>query len=168
MDYPAALRPLSEELMVLPLGTTVPILRSRLTLASRRAPHGRFPVRSSPVSRHGDAEARILRLCSADGWSGAIVDGFGRRFLSADGRNVVVPGNVHDLLAGMCSRAVSRLGCFNMVFWKGETVLCAFATPGMRSRLRIPQLRWIALALDCGHPAAALLIIEWRRGLPRA
>jgi hypothetical protein len=169
MDYPASLLPLTEELIVLPLGMTVRVRRSMFTLipCTGRSVRRPGPLRTYVLDERGQpgpVEEVILRKCESDGWSGAVIEEFGYRLRSSNGEPARLPKAHAGLVAGMFSGAVSRLGCFNLLLWRGGRILGAYATSNMRSRLRTAQLRWISLSLDAGLPEDALLVIEWRPG----
>jgi hypothetical protein len=166
MDYPATLLPLNEQPLVLPRGNTVRILHSTLTLIPSRGEAARAPAGRTVLDPRGHpapAEQVILRMCESDGWRGASMEDFGRKFRTSAGAPASLPVEHQALLARIFSRTVSRLGFFNLILWKGDHLLFAAATSGLHERLRAPQLRWVDAAIAEGFPPHALVMIRWRR-----
>ena len=174
MRIPARLAPTTAERVLLPSGR-----EEALPKATPRFPRwtGEFPwstyggkpildLRGEPLY----AEFVILRLLEAEGWSGVWVNHVNRgpfptRWTPSPVK-VFPPRNLLDLLDRIYARSGKRSGAFDILAWKGDSVLFAEAKHVGKDALRPSQKAWIEAALDEGVPLESLLVVEWGFGGP--
>jgi len=112
------------------------------------------------------AELAILWTLTDAGWDGAWVDTFGGRYRSGfwdNAPDVVLPAHVLELLSRIGTRAGGHGGAFDVVAWRGASVVFVEAKRCGRDRLRASQRRRMAAAEAEG---AVLLLVEWEARSP--
>jgi hypothetical protein len=133
---------------------------------------GEFPYSTyggKPIlDLHGEplyAEFVILALLEVEGWEGVWVNHVHRgafpRRLTPDPVRILPPSELLDLMERIYDRNGTRSGAFDVLAWKGDSVLFAEAKHGGKDALRPSQKAWVEAALDEGVPLESLLVVEW-------
>lgn len=110
------------------------------------------------------AELVILRILQMDGWDGAWVDSYSRRFCVGIGQYQSLPADREMLLSNIYQTAGRRGGCFDVFAWRRDSILFAESKWKGHDRIRKSQVRWLSAALDTGLPLESFLVVEWSVG----
>ena len=109
------------------------------------------------------AELAILWELESDGWTGAWVDSYRRRFLRGywDPEAVTIPDEHHWLLKRIHGKTGFPSGCWDVFCWRGDDVLFVESKRKGRDRIRQTQRNWLEAALNAGVPLESFLLVEW-------
>lgn len=77
---------------------------------------------------------------------------------------VELPADKERLLRDIFDRAGSRVGCFDVLCWKGDSVISAESKRASKDKFRPTQVWWIEAAISTGLPSGSLLVVEWSLG----
>jgi len=108
------------------------------------------------------AELVILRLVENDGWDGLWVDNYRNRFrYSMKEESGTLPPWVNARYEEIVAANGSKSGCWDLLAWRGDSVLFVECKRKGKDRIQSSQERWLGAALEVGVTADSFLICEW-------
>lgn len=167
MSYPEILTPNNKEIILLPSGRQIEIPKttpffSLWTGEPIKDRYGNKPLlnfNGQPVF----AELAILGVLQNDGWQGAWVDTYRRKYRTSCNplNEIALPSRQLELLNRLYQRAGLRSGCWDVFCWKDDAYLFAESKWHKRDSIRDNQKQWLQSALAYGLPITSFLIVEW-------
>ncbi len=106
-------------------------------------------------------ELVILKHFEEEGWDGVWVDTYRKRYLVSYDIEVHLRTDHLRLLDSIYSAAGSRSGCFDVLAWKGDSILFAESKWAKKDKIQNTQIHWLFSALSIGMSKNAFLIVEW-------
>jgi hypothetical protein len=150
----------------LPSGKTIAVRKHSVLFDAWSSP----PIRDTyggktVVNLHGEelfAELAILYLVENDGFEGVWVDTYRNRFLhSMAQEGCTLPAWVEARYEEIAAANGSKSGCWDVLAWRGDSVLFVECKRKGKDRIQPTQERWLAAAFQVGVGAESFLICEW-------
>jgi hypothetical protein len=121
------------------------------------------------------AELLILRLFQETGWSGRWISTYGAshtgpHFLTSWHEGGIAAQNDEPIkdphIRGLLSEIVDGnggvySGCWDVIAWKGESLMFAESKRAGRDRMRATQRNWLASAIASRVSPSHFLVVEW-------
>ena len=108
------------------------------------------------------AELAILRLIQDNGWQGAWIDTYRKRFRqSLPPHFCDLPPHAQDFLDKANQGRKWRSGCSDVLAWSDGRYLFVEAKRRGQDAIRDTQREWLESALNSGLPLESFLIFEW-------
>jgi len=107
------------------------------------------------------AEFAALSLFRREGWNGMWVDGYRRKKWSDLSEEARYPDSIDVLLDSLRSITGRRGGVFDLILWRGETILFIELKRLKRDQIRANQVDWVRAALSSGIDLRCFAILEW-------
>ena len=156
------------EIFVLPSGVSVPVQKYFLEfkewegLPIPNTYNGKAIIdwNSEPVF----AELAVLRLFQSHGWDGVWVDSYRRKYrvgLPDVAEPVDLPTNQTNLINALREKTGRFGGCWDVVVWKGDTMLFLELKRQKKDSVQSTQVEWLSSALDSGLSADNFALVEW-------
>ena len=156
------------EIFVLPSGVSVPIQKYFLEFKEWKGIpipntyNGKAIIdwNSEPVF----AELAVLRLFQSHGWDGVWVDSYRRKYrvgLPDVAEPIDLPTNQTNLINALREKTGRFGGCWDVVVWKGDTMLFLELKRQKKDSVQSTQVEWLSSALDSGLSADNFALVEW-------
>jgi hypothetical protein len=107
------------------------------------------------------AELAALSLFQREGWNGMWVDGYRRKKWSGLSEEAKYPDSIDVLLDSLSSITERGDGVFDLILWRGETILFIKLKRSKRDQIRANQVDWVRAALSSGVDLRCFAILEW-------
>jgi len=110
------------------------------------------------------AELAVLRTLQKEGWQGAWVDSYRKKFrvgLPGVVEPINLPEKPKKLFDDISSRAGGFKGCWDVFAWKDDDYLFLELKRESRDHIRDSQIKWLEAALGSGVPSDSFAILEW-------
>lgn len=110
------------------------------------------------------AELATLRLFQSQGWNGAWVDSYRRKYrvgLPDVAEPVDLPLKQSRLIQKLREKTGRFGGCWDVVVWKGSTTLFVELKRQKKDAIQNTQVEWLAAALELGLVADNFALVEW-------
>ena len=112
------------------------------------------------------AEFAALSLFRREGWNGMWVDGYRRKKWSGLSEEARYPDSIDVLLDSLRSITGRRGGVFDLILWRGKTILFIELKRSKRDQIRANQVDWVRAALSSGVDLRCFAILEWQLSAP--
>ena len=110
------------------------------------------------------AELAILRLFQSHGWNGVWVDSYRRKYRIGL-PDVVEPIELLEkqerLIDSIRSKTGRSGGCWDILAWKGDTVLFIELKRSKKDRVQTSQTQWLEASLDSSLNVEDFALVEW-------
>jgi len=110
------------------------------------------------------AELAILRLFQSYGWQGVWVDSYRRKYRIGL-PDVIEPVNLsskqEQLINTIRIGTGKQGGCWDVLLWRGESILFIELKRLKKDRIRVSQINWLEKSLDSGLNENNFMILEW-------
>ena len=110
------------------------------------------------------AELAVLRLFQKNGWQGAGVDSYRRKFrtgLPGIAEPIDLPQKQTELIQTLREKTGRFGGCWDVVVWNGNSALFLELKRQKKDNIQDTQVEWLATALDSGLTAGNFALVEW-------
>jgi len=155
------------EWMILPNGLKVQLVRLDLPAWAGSPVEGHGLGAKALIDMGGRpmfAELAVLEQKRAQGWDGAWIDSYRRKYrVSMPPQTTIeLPSEQAKLLADIRDRTGRWGGCWDVFAWRGsEFMFLELKRAHSSDRIRKTQVEFLEAALNLGVPIAAFSLVEW-------
>jgi len=110
------------------------------------------------------AELAVLRTLQKDGWQGAWVDSYRKKFrigLPGIVEPIELPEKPKKLFDDISTKVGGFRGCWDVFAWKEDDYLFLELKREAKDYIRESQIKWLESALESGVPSDSFAILEW-------
>ena len=110
------------------------------------------------------AELAVLRLFQSHGWSGVWVDSYRRKYrvgLPDVVDPVELPETQKRVVESLREKTGKSGGCWDILAWKGDTVLFIELKRSKKDRVQTSQTQWLEASLDSSLNVEDFALVEW-------
>jgi len=110
------------------------------------------------------AELAVLRTLQKEGWQGAWVDSYRKKFrvgLPGVVESIDLPEKPKKLFDDIYAKVGGFKGCWDVFVWKNDDYLFLELKRESRDRIRDSQIKWLEAALGLGVTSDSFAILEW-------
>lgn len=178
LTYPSLLRPTTTEALI-SAGRELTVPKVELQLRRWAGAPISNTFNNKPLIDFGGrplfAELCVYELVRLSGWQARWVEPYGAGAMTphhlttwADAKlagqqhEPITDARIQDLLQKIAqANGNSYAGCWDVVGWKGETIVFAELKRLKKDRIRATQPRWLEAGLQMGLQPENFLLVEW-------